>query len=1173
MRLDGLMKPLIESNGFKDIISNLNMGKVPVGVYGVEDSAKSYIVGTLFNNIDKSILLLTHSDIEARNLYEDLYFYTSKVYYIPSREVVFYNVEAISGDLRWERLKVLRSILNKEKKIIIASVDALSSLYTPITLFTENIFKLSVGNKVDLKQLAYKLVQSGYERCAQVENKGQFSIRGGILDVYPPTVEYPYRVELFDDEIDSIRTFNTESQRSIDKTFNIEIFPAKEIILSKEGIEVAIEAIKKDLNVSLEGFKNNKFKEESENITKVVSQNIEALEAKSNFETIDSYLPYFYEKPSTFFDYVNDFLIVMDDPQRCVGKLESTNTQFLYNYEAFLSRGSILPRQGELLLPIDQVIETVEGKDMISINSVAKSTKHFSPKSIINFSEVSVTNYQGQLDLLIKDIEDRKSQGYRILILSGTKSRGERLVSTLDTRGLTAVYKDTFSSLQLGEVVVTQGNQLNSFEYPDLKLCVISDKGIFGESKRRAKKKKPQKGTSKIKSFNELNLGDYVVHVNNGIGVYKGIKQLEVQNHKKDFLQIAYDDNGMLYVPVNQLDMVHKFIGSDGKTPKINKLSSLEWNKAKRKVKKSIEDIAEELVKLYANRSILNGHPFSKDTVWQKQFEDEFPYEETEDQITSIAEIKESMESQRPMDRLLCGDVGYGKTEVAIRAAFKAVMDGKQVAFLVPTTILAKQHYNTLSSRFASFPVKVDMLSRFRSAAQQKSTLEELKAGNVDIIIGTHKLLQKSIKFYDLGLLIVDEEQRFGVSHKEKIKNLKQNIDVLTLSATPIPRTLHMSLTGVREISVIETPPEQRYPIQTYVVEFNDQLIRDAILRELSREGQIFFLYNRVETITEMATHLSELVPEARIAIAHGQMTENELENIMLDFIDKKYDLLLCTTIIETGIDIPNANTMIINDADKMGLSQLYQLRGRVGRSNRIAYAYFTYMKDKVLTEVAEKRLKAIKDFTELGSGFKIAMRDLEIRGAGNMMGSSQHGHMSSIGYDLYCRMLEESINKIKGDTTVESIESAIEIKIDAYIPDSYIKQEMIKIQVYKRIAAIDSYQDMVDIYEEMEDRFAEMPLPVVNLINIAYIKSLAKEMGIYEVKEVKDDIEIKFIHRDKLTKKLINRILSNYNKELMIRMGEVPIVVYKMKTPKKEDVINRLKEIFEDLKSLVTIE
>ena len=599
--------------------------------------------------------------------------------------------------------------------------------------------------------------------------------------------------------------------------------------------------------------------------------------------------------------------------------------------------------------------------------------------------------------MLIEDINLRKKNGYKTLILAGTRTRGERLVNTLRDRDIESVYKDVVDSIELGQVVVTFGNLVKGFEYPDLKICVISDKEVFGEAKKSLPKKgSKRKGVGKITSFAELKPGDYVVHANHGVGVFKGIKQIEIAGNTRDYLDIVYDKGDRLYVPVDQLDLVQKYIGSEGKNPKINKLGGNEWQKAKAKVRKSINEIAEDLVKLYAARAALKGYKYSKDTEWQRQFEDEFPYEETPDQLTSLEEIKHDMESDKPMDRLLCGDVGYGKTEVAIRAAFKAVMDGKQVAFLVPTTILAEQHYKNLVKRFSDFPVKIDMVSRFRTTKQQKATLQALKEGNVDILIGTHRLVSKDIVFKDLGLLIVDEEQRFGVAQKEKIKSIKKNVDVLTLSATPIPRTLNMSLTGVRDISVIETPPEERFPIQTYVLEQNDQLIRDAILREVAREGQVYFVYNRVESIQGMANYISELVPECKVGVIHGQMTEKELEAEMIKFMQKEYDVLVCTTIIETGIDIQNVNTIIVNNADKMGLSQLYQLRGRVGRSNKIAYAYFMYTKDKVLTEVAEKRLKALKDFTELGSGFKIAMRDLEIRGAGNMMGSSQHGHMAA---------------------------------------------------------------------------------------------------------------------------------------------------------------------------------
>ena len=708
---------------------------------------------------------------------------------------------------------------------------------------------------------------------------------------------------------------------------------------------------------------------------------------------------------------------------------------------------------------------------------------------------------------------------------------------------------------------------VKGFEYPDLKICVISDKEVFGEAKKSLPKKgSKRKGVGKITSFAELKPGDYVVHANHGVGVFKGIKQIEIAGNTRDYLDIVYDKGDKLYVPVDQLDLVQKYIGSEGKNPKINKLGGNEWQKAKAKVRKSINEIAEDLVKLYAARAALKGYKYSKDTEWQRQFEDEFPYEETPDQLTSLEEIKHDMESDKPMDRLLCGDVGYGKTEVAIRAAFKAVMDGKQVAFLVPTTILAEQHYKNLVKRFSDFPVKIDMVSRFRTTKQQKATLQALKEGNVDILIGTHRLVSKDIVFKDLGLLIVDEEQRFGVAQKEKIKSIKKNVDVLTLSATPIPRTLHMSLTGVRDISVIETPPEERFPIQTYVLEQNDQLIRDAILREVAREGQVYFVYNRVESIQGMANYISELVPECKVGVIHGQMTEKELEAEMIKFMQKEYDVLVCTTIIETGIDIQNVNTIIVNNADKMGLSQLYQLRGRVGRSNKIAYAYFMYTKDKVLTEVAEKRLKALKDFTELGSGFKIAMRDLEIRGAGNMMGSSQHGHMAAIGYDLYCRMLEDTVKLIKGDIDKEPIETTVDIKVDAYIPSSYIEDEIQKIEVYKKIAAIENLNDYKEIKEELEDRYSSIPEAVYNLMDIAYIKSLAKELLIEEIKEFKSEVRFKFPKEYKKVNYIYNILLKNYKENVVLYFGETPFFALKVNTIKREEILEFYKNLLKDL-------
>ena len=1172
MRLSGLMKPLKDSVQFKNILTNIENNKYPIGLYGLSESAKNYLVNGVYQQIDKSLLILTHSDVEAKNIYDDLSFYVNDVYYFPTREVGFYNADAVSGDLRWERLKVMKKITEKGKKIIITSIEALAATYIPIDILKKYIFKLSVGSTLNLKDFSEKLVQCGYERVDRVDNKGQFSIRGGIIDLYPPISALPFRIELFDDEIDSIRTFNSETQRSIDKVNKIDMFPAKEIILTQQRMESGYKEINDDLKKLLSSFNKKKDKEAIERITSLVNVNLESLKETWRFEAIDSYMPYFYDTTSTFLDYMEDAFIVVDDAQRCSGKLDSVYFEFQENYENFLKRGNILPKQADILINKEHIYEALETREIMTINAIAKSTNVLKPRSIVSFSQITINDYHGQLDILIDDIKDKKFKGYKTVILSGTRTRGERLIDILRDRGIESVYKDSISEIQLGEVVVTFGNQLKGFEYPELRLCVISDKEVFGSAKRKTTSRSSKKGVSKIKSFTELKLGDYVVHVNHGIGVYKGIKQLEVHGHKRDYLELGYNSGDTLYVPVEQLDLVQKYIGSEGKAPKISKLGGVEWIKAKNKVKNSIADIAEDLVKLYASRATLKGYRYSKDTVWQKQFEEEFPFEETPDQIIAIEEIKKDMESDKPMDRLICGDVGYGKTEVAVRAAFKAVMDGKQVAFLVPTTILAEQHYKNLTKRFSDFPIKVEMVSRFRTPAQQKVVLKATKEGNVDILIGTHRIIQQDVKFKDLGVLIIDEEQRFGVTHKEKIKSITKNVDVITLTATPIPRTLHMSLTGVRDISVIETPPEERYPIQTYVVEFNDQLIRDAILREINRNGQVFFVYNRVETIKDMAAYIGKLVPEARLGIAHGQMTERELESVMIDFMENKYDILMCTTIIETGIDIQNTNTIIIYEADKMGLSQLYQLRGRVGRSNRIAYAYFTYRKDKVLTEVAEKRLKAIKDFTELGSGFKIAMRDLEIRGAGNMMGAAQHGHMAAVGYDLYCRMLEDTVKKIRGDVERNPIETSVEIKIDAYIPSTYIEDESQKIEIYKKIAAIDCHEDMLDIQEEIEDRFSDIPVAVGNLMDIAYLRSISKQVGIIEIKEAKEEIVLQFDSSERINGALVKALVSKYNRSIVFKLGTKPAFAYKYNNLKNEEMLSNLIDIVKYIKSIVEI-
>ena len=1167
MRLQGVMQPLKDNMKFKSITEKISEKTFPINIYGISESGKSYIINGIFEENDNSMVVVTHSDVDAKNLYEDLSFYTTDVFYFPVREVVFYNVDAISGDLRWARLKVIKEILqNERKKIIVTSIDALTSLYTPKEYYLRYSMIIKTGDDIDLKEISKSLLQCGYERVEVVEGKGEFSFRGGILDVFPPTSAYPYRVELFGDEVDSIRTFNTESQRSIEKVEEFSIFPSKEVIVDDECRSRAVQNINEELkkviaNVSKEN------KESVEKIKGIVGKNIELLNNTYYFETIDSYLPFFYEKLDSFFDYLQGYTFVVDDFKRSSGKMESIYYEFNENYMSFLQRGDILPSQNSLLLNKGELESKLENSSLITLSSFLNKSDGLFNTVDIGCEEVTLNKYNGQLNMLIEDIQERKEKKYKTVILAGTRPRGERLVKTLMEKGIFSTYKDSIDKIEAGEVVITFGNLLRGFDYPELELSIISDKDIFGETRRkRSGKAVRKKGVAKITSFAELKPGDYVVHANHGIGVYKGIKQMAAGGTTRDYLDIVYDKGDKLYVPVDQLDLVQKYIGSEGNSPKINKLGGAEWQKAKAKARKSINEIAQDLVKLYAARATLKGHSFGKDTEWQRQFEDEFPYEETPDQLASLEEIKRDMESDKPMDRLLCGDVGYGKTEVAIRAAFKAVMDGKQVAFLVPTTILADQHYNNFIKRFSDFPIKIDMISRFRTPKQQKATLQALKEGNVDILIGTHRLVSKDIVFKDLGLLIVDEEQRFGVAQKEKIKGMKKNVDVLTLSATPIPRTLHMSLTGVRDISVIETPPEDRYPIQTYVVEQNDQLIRDAILREIGRGGQVYFVYNRVESIDSMANYIRDLVPECKVGIMHGQMTEKELETEMIAFMNKEYDVLVCTTIIETGIDISNVNTMIVHNADKMGLSQLYQLRGRVGRANRIAYAYFIYTKDKILTEVAEKRLKALKDFTELGSGFKIAMRDLEIRGAGNMMGSSQHGHMASIGYDLYCRMLEDTIKLIKGEIENEPIETSVDIKVDAFIPSSYITDEIQKIEVYKKIAAIENINDFMEIKSELEDRYSSIPDSVYNLMDIAYIKSLCKGLYIEDIKEIAKELRFKFVKGYKGFEGIYSVLLKQYKDNVILYFGETPSFAIKLDNIKKETALEYYKKLLEDI-------
>lgn len=1165
MRLKGLYDVLKQYDAYQKVLASLNSNKTPCAIHGLSDSQKAYISYCLFEDTQKQTLFIAHNDMEARKLYEDISNFTENCVYFPVKEMVF-NVDVTSGEVNIERLKAIYRILKGEKLIVVSAIDSVFYKMPPEDVIKSSFFTIKPGDSVDILSLASKLIDLGYERVDLVEGRGQFAQRGGIIDLFSTLSEDPVRIEMFGDEVDTIRTFDAISQRSQGRVDSIDIYAAREVIIDKNKIPEIAKRISSNLESRLRSI-SKKNKDIEGNIKARIEENIEKLKNNRYFEGIDSFIDYIYNEPGNFIDYFKDPLIIIDESARASERINASFENFEEVFKSMLEKGEVLPLQGRYMIPPDDIIDKLNSSRLVTLNMLPRIIEDFKPKSVISFNGISMNSLNGNIEILLNEVKSKIEKKYKVLIMAGKPQRAERLAASLKEEGFVTKFEDKIDELKEGILYITSGSLNRGMEFPDIRLLVVSDKEVYKEKKQH--KRVFTKKAGKIQSFTDIRQGDYVVHVNHGIGIYKGIKELVIDGIKKDYLVIMYQGGDTLYVPVEQLDMVQKYIGDVENPPKVNKLGGAEWIKTKKKVKESVKEMAKDLINLYAYRSASEGYAFSKDSLWQKQFEDDFPYEETPDQITSISEIKKDMESPKAMDRLLCGDVGYGKTEVAMRAAFKCVMDGKQVAVLVPTTILAEQHYNNFKQRFSDFPVSIDMMSRFRNREEQKRTLKNLYAGNIDIIIGTHRILQKDIKFKDLGLLIIDEEQRFGVSHKEKIKTLKKNIDVLTLTATPIPRTLHMSMIGVRDMSIIETPPKERYPVQTYVMEYNEGMIRDSIIREISRGGQVFFVYNRVETIKDMQIALSKLVPEARIIVAHGQMDEKELERVMLDFVSGEGDILLCTTIIETGIDMPNVNTLIVYDADRMGLSQLYQLRGRVGRSSRLAYAYFTYRKDKVLTEVAEKRLKAIKEFTEFGSGFKIAIRDLEIRGAGNLLGTQQHGHIAAVGYDLYCRLLSEAVKELKGEETAEDLETQIDLPVNAYVPDNFIEDEVLKIEIYKKIASIQNKDDKMDVEDEITDRFGDMPSPLLNLIDIAYIKSFAKKYKIISIKEVGRDIILGFSSSSFIDIDAVRELNAKMNNSIIYINNAVPSVKIKTQVINETNPIIILKDFMENLAGL----
>ncbi|WP_044641823.1 transcription-repair coupling factor [Risungbinella massiliensis] len=1077
-------------------------------VTGLTGTARMLYVAALYQQLERPVVIMTHNLNQAQKAYEDLLELIDRenLLLYPANELVTTEIALSGSETLGERIQVLSRLSRGFRGVLVVPFSGARKLFPPKATFQNAHVQLNVGQEYPMEKLSDKLVHMGYERVDMVEKSGEFSVRGGILDLYPVTFENPIRMEWFDDEIDSIRPFSTASQRSLEKWDNVLIPPASELFGSSELYMKAADRIEKLLEERIQIVRDETV---AQKIREHAMWEIEQLREGSSFNGIYKYISEIYPNSQSLLDYLpKETLFILDEPTRIWESAKQMEKEEGEWQTALLQQGEILPKL-KLSFTYEEVIQN-HANQRLSLSLFLRQAPGTQPQNIIQVLCKAMQQFHGQMHVLKAEWERLVKANYRLVFTASSEDRLDRLERVLQDYGMEAT-RSTTGEIHPGKPVLIPASLQNGFELSGIKLAVITESEVFTQRTRRVRRSSKMDNAEKIKDYQELKPGDYVVHVNHGIGKYIGIETLQVGGLHKDYLHVQYAGNDKLYVPVEQIDQVQKYVGSEEKSPKVYSLGGNEWNKVKNKVRSSVEDIAKDLIALYSQRNQAKGYSFSPDTPFQRDFEAMFPYDETPDQIRSIEEIKKDMEQTQPMDRLLCGDVGYGKTEVAVRAAFKAAMDGKQVAVLVPTTILAQQHYETFKERFADFPVEIRVLSRFRSRKEQKETMDSLATGKVDIVIGTHRLLSKDVQYKDLGLLIIDEEQRFGVKHKEKIKQLKHNIDVLTLTATPIPRTLHMAMMGVRDLSVIETPPENRFPVQTYVLEYSGALVREAIEREMGRGGQVFFLYNQVQNIDQMADQIRLLVPDAKVSVAHGQMAETELERVMLDFLDGESDVLVSTTIIETGVDIPNVNTLIIYDADRMGLSQLYQLRGRVGRSNRIAYAYFTYQRDKVLSETAEKRLQAIKEFTELGSGFKIAMRDLSIRGAGNLLGAEQHGHIASVGFELYSQMLKDAVQEKQGKKEdVVQVDPELDIKVDAYLPSEYIQDEKQKIELYKKIRSVRTIKEVQELEEEMEDRFGDLPDPVVQLMKVAKIRSYAIQYGFEIIQQKGQEVTMK---------------------------------------------------------------
>ena len=1109
---------LNNNKSYKQLIKQIKSSDFPIFINDICDSAQVHLISCTADSLGEKTAVICYTDIEAAQLYKELSFYREDVYRFPSKELVFYDVDASALEGEHRRIRALCGF--ETGGVLVTSVDAIMQYTVTSEHFRNNRIEFKTGNSYNLEEVKEKLISMGYTNSVEVDAVGLFSVHGGILDIFSPNMKLPVRIEFFDDEIDSIRVFDWETQRSVENVNSALAVVAREPVMTEEEHRLMTEYIRE---LALEFPDNQNLKSE-----------LEKAENYFLFPSVDKFVKGAYGKIPTLCDHLDNVGIYIVDPERVKERFENFVHDKKEIIEQMYSSGILCGEISDYYPSGKELMDCIIDHPTINLSALGKDGISFNARQTVSF--------HGKIDYLCQDLTKWNEKDATVVIVSQSTDRAKNLLGVLKDRGFDAEFSQEKEIIPQ-KINIVVGFLKSGFEYTDSAFSVISDKEIFDSRKRSTRAR--IENTKRIKSYNEINIGDYVVHRTHGIGVYKGIKKMTVGDVSKDYLKVDYRDNDVLYVPVDQLDMLYKYVGGDeNRNIRVNKLGGKEWTNTKQRVKKSTMEMAQRLVKLYAERENTKGYAFSKDTVWQRDFEDAFVYTETEDQLRSIEEVKNDMEKDKPMDRLLCGDVGFGKTEVALRAAFKAVMDSKQVAYLCPTTILSMQHYNTFKERMSDFPIRVEMLSRFRTKKQQDEIIKRLKNGEIDIIIGTHRILQKDLEFSDLGLLIIDEEQRFGVAHKEKLKELKKNIDVLSMTATPIPRTLHMSMISVRDMSVLTQAPQNRYPVQTYVLENEISTIEDAIRIELSRGGQVFYLYNRVQGIYKKADEIQKLFPDKVVRVGHGKMNESDLEDIMHSMVTGETDILVCTTIIETGLDIPNANTIIVENADRMGLAQLYQLRGRVGRSNKKAYAYLTYRKNKEMSETASKRLQAIKEFTEFGSGFKIALKDLEIRGAGDMLGAQQHGHMEAVGYDLYCRMLRDSVNEATGKAEEKEIETSIDINIDAYIPEKYISDVGQRIEIYKKISLIESEEDEFEVEDELIDRFGDIPRSVQNVITVALLKARARSLGIKEISHKGEYLNVLFEEVD--LPGLIGLVKGNPLKYRLIP-GNVPRIHIKL--------------------------